>query len=187
MGDITDVDYVHAKSVCKDLEIKNIDMNTDIRKKLKNDFEKDFFALMNNAAFGKTLENVRKHRDIKLVSTEKIRNFLASEPNYNTAKFFAENRLPIEMEKIEILMNKPVYLRLSILELRKILMYEFKYDYVKPKYDEKANLCYMDPDIFIVYIKKVIFTRILWKILRQDLTLQIMNQGDHCLNNRMKK
>ena len=159
-------------------------MNTDVRKKLKNDFEKDFFALMNNAAFGKTLENVRKHRYIKLVSTEKIRNYLASEPNY---KFFTENRLPIEMEKTEILMNKPVYLQLSILELSKILMYEFRYDYVKPKYDEKANLCYMDPDIFIVYIKKMIFRRILGKMLKQDLTLQIMNQGDHCLNNRMKK
>ena len=66
-------------------------------------------------------------------------------------------------------------------------MYEFRYDYVKPKYDEKANLWFMDPDIFIVYIKKMIFRRILRKMLRQDLTIQIMNQGDHCLNNRMKK
>ena len=79
---------------------------------------------MNNAIFGKTMENVRKHRDIKLVTTER-RNNLVSELNYHTTKFFAENLLVIEMKKTEILMNKPVHLGLSILELSKILMYEF--------------------------------------------------------------
>ena len=79
---------------------------------------------MNNAIFGKTIENVRKHRDIKLVTTER-RNNLVSELNYHTTKFFAENLLVIEMKKTEILMNKPVHLGLSILELSKILMYEF--------------------------------------------------------------
>ena len=130
-----------------------IDMNTDLRKKAKNDFEKDFFKLMNNAVFGKTMENVRKHRDIKLVTTERRRNYLVSEPNYHTTKFFTENLLAIEMKKTEILMNKPVYLGLSILELSKILMYEFWYDYVKLKYGEKVKLCYMDTDSFIAYIK----------------------------------
>ena len=72
----------------------------------------------------KTIENVRKHRDIKLVTTER-RNYLVSEPNYHTKNFFTENLLAIEMKKTEILVNKPVYLRLSILELGKILMYEF--------------------------------------------------------------
>ena len=76
-----------------------IDMNTDLRKKAKNDFEKDFFKLMNNAVFGKTMENVRKHRDIKLVTTERRRNYLVSEPNYHTTKFFTENLLAIEMKK----------------------------------------------------------------------------------------
>ena len=79
---------------------------------------------MNNAIFGKTMENVRKHRDIKLVTTER-RNNLVSELNYHTIKFFAENLLVIEMKKTEILMNKPVHLGPSILELSKILMYEF--------------------------------------------------------------
>ena len=116
-----------------------IDMNTDLRKKAKNDFEKDFFKLMNNAVFGKTMENVRKHRDIKLVTTERRRNYLVSEPNYHTTKFFTENLLAIEMKKTEILMNKPVHLGLSILELSKILMYEFWYDYVKLKYGEKVK------------------------------------------------
>ena len=99
------------------------------------------------------MENVRKHRDIKLVTTERRRNYLVSEPNYHTAKFFTKHLLAIEMKKTEIHMNKRVCLGLSILELRKILMYVFWYDYVKPKYDKKAKMCYMDTESFIVYIK----------------------------------
>ena len=74
------------------------------------------------------MENVKKHRDIKLVTTEKGRNYLVSEPNYNSAKFFTENLLVIENGKAQILKNKPVYLGLSILQLSKIVMYEFWYD-----------------------------------------------------------
>ena len=70
-------------------------MNTDLRKKAKNDFEKHFFKLMNNVIFGKTTENVRKHRDTKLVTTERRRNYLVSERNYHPTKFFAENLLTI--------------------------------------------------------------------------------------------
>ena len=84
-------------------------MNTDLRKKAKNGIEKDFFKLINNAVFGKTMENVRKHRDIKLATTERRRNYLVSEPNYHTTKFFTEHLLAIEMEKTETFMNKPVY------------------------------------------------------------------------------
>ena len=93
-------------------------MNTDLRKEAKNDFEKDFFKLMNNAVFGKTMENVRKHRDIKLVTTERRRNYLISEPNYHTTMFFTGHLIATEMKKkTETLINKPVHLRLSILEL----------------------------------------------------------------------
>ena len=99
------------------------------------------------------LENVIKHRGIELVTIERKRNYLVSEPNYYTTKFFTENLLAIKMKKTEILMDKPVYLGLPILELSKILTYDFWYDYVKPKYSEKAKLCYMDTDSFIVYIK----------------------------------
>ena len=74
-------------------------MNTELRQKAKNYFEKDFFKLMNNAVFGKTMENVRKHRDIKLVTTERRRNYLVSEPSYPTPKFFTENPLAIEIKK----------------------------------------------------------------------------------------
>ena len=128
-------------------------MNTDLRKKAKNDIEKDFLKLMNNAVFGKTVENVRKHRDIKLVTTDKRRNQLVSEPNYYAIKCFSENLVAIEMKKTKIKMNKPIYLGLSILEISKILMYEFWYDYMKPKYGDSVKLCYMDTDSFIMYIK----------------------------------
>ena len=94
-------------------------MNTELRTEAKNDFEKDFFKLMNNAVFGKTMENVRKHRDIKLVTTGKRRNQLASEPNYHTTKYFSENVLAMEMKKTKVKMNKPVYLGMSILNISK--------------------------------------------------------------------
>ena len=104
---------------------KYIDMNTELRKKASNDFEKNFFKLMNNAVFGKTMENVRKHRDIKLVKTDHKRNKLVSEPNYLTMKLISENLSIIEMKKVKVKMNKPIYLGLSILEISKIIMYEF--------------------------------------------------------------
>ena len=102
-----------------------IDMNTKLRKEAKSEFGKDFFKLMNNSVFGKTMENVRKHRDIKLVTTEEKRIKLVSEPNYHTTKHFSDNLLAIEMKKTKVKMNKPVYLGMSILDISKTLMYEF--------------------------------------------------------------
>ena len=109
-------------------------MNTKLRQKAKNNFEKDFFKLMNNAVFRKTMENVRKHRNIKLIATKRKRNYLVSQPNYHTTKFFTKILLATEMRKTQILMNNPVYLGLSILDLSKTVMHEFWYDYVNPKY-----------------------------------------------------
>ena len=91
-----------------------IDMNTKIRQKPKNSFEKHFLKLMNSAFFRKAMENVRKHRNSKLVKTERRRNYLVSESNYYTTKFFTQNILTIEMRKTQILMNRSVYLVLSI-------------------------------------------------------------------------
>ena len=108
---------------------------------------------MNNVVFGETLENVRRYRNIKLVTTGMRRNYLVSQPNYYTTKFFTENLLPTEMRKTQILMNTSVYLGLSILDLSKTVMYEFWYDYVKPKYGENAKLCYMDTGSFIVHVE----------------------------------
>ena len=108
---------------------------------------------MNNAVFGKTMENVRKHRDIKLVTTDKRRNQLASEPNYHTTKHFSDNLMAIEMKKTKVKMNKPIYLGISILDISKTFLYEFWYDYIKPKYQDKVKLCYMDIDSFVIHIK----------------------------------
>ena len=113
---------------------KYIDKNTKLRKEAKNEFEKKFFKLMNNSVYGKTMENVRKHRDIKLVTTEEQRSKLVSETNYHTTKHFTENQLAIEMKKTKVKMNKPLYLGMTILDISKTLMYEFRQDCVKPKY-----------------------------------------------------
>ena len=128
-------------------------MNTELRKQAKNDIKNDFFKLMNNSVIGKTMENVRKHRGIKLVTTDKRRNQLVSEPSYHVTKWFSENLLATEMKKIKVKMNKPVYLGLSILEISKTLTYEFWYDYMKLKYLDNAKLCYMYTDSFIINIK----------------------------------
>ena len=130
-----------------------IDMNTELRKLAKDDFEKDLFKLMNNVVFGKTMENIRKHRDIKLVTTDKKRNELVSEPNYHTINYISEDLSIIEMNKTKVKMNKPIYVGLSILDISKILMYEFWYDYMKPKYNDNVKLCYMDTDSFVMNIK----------------------------------
>ena len=134
---------------------------------------------MNNSVFGKTMENVRKHRDIKLVTTDKRRNQLVSEPNYHTTKCFSESLLAIEMKKTKVKMNKPLYLGLSILEISKTLMYEFWYDYIKPKYGDTVKLCYMDTDSFIMDIKQKISIKILLMMLKIDFIHQIMKSIDH--------
>ena len=93
-----------------------IGKDTDLRKASKHDFQKDFFKLVNNSVLRKAMENVPKHRDIKLVTTEEERNYLMTEPTYHKTKFFSENFMSRELRKTQILMNKPVYLKLSILE-----------------------------------------------------------------------
>ena len=95
---------------------------------------------MNNAVFRKTMENVKNHRDIKLATTDEKRNKLVSEPNCHTIKYFSENLLEIEMKKTKVKINKSVYLGMSILDISKALMYKFWYDYVKPKYGDRAKL-----------------------------------------------
>ena len=99
-----------------------------------------FFRLMNNSVFGKTMENVRKHIDIKLVTTDKRRNQSVSEHNYHRKRWFLENVLAIKIKKIKAKMNKPVYLGLSVMDISKTLMYEIWYDYIKPKYQDNIKL-----------------------------------------------
>ena len=133
-------------------------MNSKLRTEAKSEFEKDFFKLINNAVFGKTMENITKHRDIKLVTTDKRKNQLASESNSHTTKYSLENLMAIRKKKTKVKMNNLIYLDMSMLDISKTLMYEYWHDYIKPKYQrtcrqEKAKLCYMDTDSFIINIK----------------------------------
>ena len=100
-------------------------MNTELRKKAKNEFEKKFFKLMNNSLFGKPIENVRNHRDIKPVTSDKRRKRLVSELNCHSHKIFSDHLMAIEMKKTRVKMTKPLYLGMSILDISKILMYKF--------------------------------------------------------------
>ena len=128
-------------------------MNTKLRTNAKNQFEKNCFKLMNNSVFGKTMENVRNHRDIKLVTSDKRRKLLVSEPNYHSHKKFSEHLMAIKMKNTWVKMIKALYLGMSILDISKTLMYEFWYDYIRQKYGDRAKHCYTHTDSFIIYIK----------------------------------
>ena len=128
------------------------------------------------------MEIVRKHKNIKLVTKEGRKNYLVSEPNSHTTKFFTENVLAMDMRKTQILMNKPVYLALSILDLSETVMFEFCYDYVKPKYGENAKLSYMDTDSFIVHVK----TEDTYKDIVEDVEI-IFNTSNYELNRPLPK
>ena len=134
--------------------IEYIDFNTKLRTAAKNDFEKDFCMLMNNAVIEKTMENIRKHRNIKLVTSQEAYLKAVMKPNFKSGVLFSENLMGCEMGKIKNVMNKPVYLGQTILDLSKIVTYEFHYDYMKPKYNNKnLTLCYMDTDSLIYSIE----------------------------------
>ena len=130
-----------------------IDTNTKLRAQAKNNFEKDFFKLMNNSVFGKTIENIRKRVDVKLVNTEEKFKKLAAKPNYDGRKIFGENLISVHMKKTSLTMNKPVYLGMCILDLSKTLMYDFHYNYIIPKYGNKAKLLFTDTDSFLYEIE----------------------------------
>ena len=125
---------------------------------------------------------MRKHRDIKLVLTERRKNYLVSEPNYHSTKFFTENLLSGKIKMTQILMKKPVYLDLSVLALSKIVTYEIWYDYVKPKYGQKARLCDMDTDSFIVYTK----TDDIYKDIAEDVGIRF-DTSNYELDKKFKK
>ena len=130
----------------KDFMKSYIDLNTDMRTKGTTDFEKDFYKLMNNSVFGKTMENVRNRVNVKLVTNKKDLNKLAKKPNYKRVSEFHENLVAVHMEKTTVKLYKPIYLGMSILDLSKTLMYEFHYDYVKPKWGDKSKLLFTDTD-----------------------------------------
>ena len=152
-----------------------IEKNTKLKIDSKNEFENNFYKLMNNSVYGKTMENIRNHRDIKLVTTNRKRKKLSSEPNYHSCKYFSENLIAIEMRKTKIYVNKPVYMRQAVLDISKTLMYEFWYDYVKLKYGDEAKLCYMDTDSFIMFIE----TEDFYKDISNDVKERFDTSGYH--------
>ena len=130
-----------------------IDLNTELRENAKSEFEKDFYKIKINSIYGKTVQNDRKHRDIKLVTAEYKRNKLASEPNYHSTKCISKRLLVMEMKNTEVKINKSIYLGQAVLDLSKTLTFEFWYDYSKPMYGDKIRLCYTDTKSFIMHIK----------------------------------
>ena len=130
-----------------------IEMNTNLRTKAKNNFEKDFFKLMNNSVFGKTMENIRNRVNVKLVNTQERLKKLVAKPNFRSRKIFSENLVSVHMKKTSLLMIKPVYLGMCILDLSKTIMYDFHYNYIKPKYGVKAKLLFTDTDSLMYEIE----------------------------------
>ena len=130
-----------------------IDMNTKLRANAKNNFEKDFFKLMNNSVFGKTMENIRNRVNVKLVNNEEKARKLIAKPNYRSCKIFSENLISVHMKKTSLVMNKPVYLGACILDLSKTIMYDFHYNYIKPMYKDKAKLLFTETDSLMYEIE----------------------------------
>ena len=157
---------------------KYIDINTELRKQGINDFQQEFLKLITNFVFEKTMENVRKHRDIKLVITDKRRNELVSEPNYHTIKGFSEKLLATEMKKTKIKINKPVYLGLSMLEISKILIINFGMTTLNQSIKTMQNYATWVQTALLFILKLKIFMKILQMILKKDL-IQTMNAIDH--------
>ena len=131
-----------------------IDTNVNLRAQAKNNFEKDFFKLMNNSVFGKTMENIRNRVVVKLVNTKEKLKKLVAKPNFKgPPKIFNENLISVHMKKTSLTMNKPVYLGMCILDLSKVIMFDFHYKYIKPKYENKAKLLFTDTDSFLYEIE----------------------------------
>ena len=130
-----------------------IDFNTEKRKNATSDFEKDMYKLMNNAVYGKTMENVRNHIDFELVDTPERYQKCVNNPNFKYRHIINENLIGVEKAKSVVKLNKPIYVGMSILDLSKQHMYSFYYDIMKPKYKNNIRMLYTDTDSFVFHIK----------------------------------
>ena len=131
--------------------------NTELRKTEANSFEKDFFKLMNNSVFGKTIENIRKRQNIELVDNRKKAAKLTSRPNFDRATIFDKNLIAVHMKKTEVYFDKPIYVGQAILDLSKTLMFDFHYNYIRKKYKNKAELLFTDTDSLMYHFHTVDF------------------------------
>lgn len=136
-----------------------IDLNTQLRTKATSDFEKDFFKLMNNSIFGKTMEDIDKRKDVKLIThwercgKKAGARILIAKPNYHSHKIFTENLVAIQFNRLKVIYDKPIYIGFTVLELSKLHMYQFHYDVMLQKYGNNLKLAYMDTDSFIYLIE----------------------------------
>ena len=146
-----------------------IDKNTKLRAKAKSEFEKDFFKLMNNSVFGKTMENIRNRVDVQLVTSEAKASKLTSKPNYDRLTIFDENLIAVHMRKIKLYFNKPIYLGMSILDISKTKMYDFHYRFIKPKNGDKAKLLFTDTDSLAYEIQTKDFYRDITQNVKKTL------------------
>lgn len=140
---------------------KYLDFNTNMRKAAKNDFEKDFYKLMNNSVFGKTMENLRKRVDIQLIHSEKRLLKVTAKPGFKSFKIVNKDLASVELTKQNLVLNRPIYVGFSILEMSKVLMYDFHYNHVKSTYGGNAELLFTDTDSLCYNI----FTNDLYKDL----------------------
>ena len=127
--------------------------NTDLRKLASSSFEKDFFKLMNNSVFGKTIENIRKRQNVILVDNKDLAYKLSSEPNFERSTIFDENLIACHMKKTGGYFNKPIYVGQAILDLSKTLMFDFHYNYIRDKFGDKAELLFTDTDSLMYLIQ----------------------------------
>ncbi|XP_025074843.1 uncharacterized protein LOC105430305 [Pogonomyrmex barbatus] len=133
-----------------------IELNTERRTRASNEFEKNLYKLMNNTVFGKTMENVRDHVDVRLVTRWDGRygaKALIAKPNFHSWSVFDENLMAVELHKFEVKFNKPIYVSICILEISKMRLYEFHYDYMIPLYRSKYKIMYMDTDSLIYFLE----------------------------------
>src|SRR6185312_15471604 len=146
-----------------------IEYNTAMRAKASNDFEKDFFKLMNNSVYGKTMENLRKRQRVSIVQPlthPKKYKKLTSDPSFKSRKIFSENLVAIHRRKVEVMLNRPTYVGMCVLDLSKLCMYKFFYDTLKAKYGSKVRLCYTDTDSLLVQIQT------------EDINIDLINMSD---------
>ena len=155
-----------------------IDFNTKHRTAAKNDFEKDFYKLMNNSVFGRMMKNIRKHRNIKLVNNEADYLRAVMKPNFKSRMLYGPNLMGCEIGKMVLKMNKAVYIGQAILDLSKTIMYEFHYDYMVPKYGDRLALCYMDTNSFIYSIKTEDFYKDITDDVRSRLDMNNYRPDD---------